>query len=85
MIRDEIKDKLAIRNGLGKERYGDRVREDVRKEMSADDELAILRKAVAILFEVVNTLHHDEISHPEFIAYNQRVEEIKKKHEVLKG
>ena len=53
--------------------------------MSADDELAILRKAVAKLFEIVSTLHKDEINNAEFAEYNELIEGIKKKNEVLKS
>lgn len=85
MLTEEKKDYLAGLNDFGNERYGDRVKEDIHKEMTADDELAILRKAVALLFEVVDTLHHEEISNVEFKKYHNRIEEIKKKYEVLKS
>lgn len=85
MLTEEKKDYLAELNDFGNERYGDRVKEDVHKEMTADDELAILRKAVAMLFEIVSTLHHDEINNAEFAEYNALIESIKKKYEVLKS
>ncbi len=77
MITEDKKDKLAKLNGLDKERYEDRVRASVRKEMFPEDEIAILRKAVAKLFELVAFLHPDEIDKAEFEAYNNLIEAIK--------
>ena len=84
-MTEELKIKLAKLNGLSQELYEDNVKADVRKEMSADEELAILRKAVAKLFEVVSMLHHDEINNEEFAEYNALIESIKQKYEVLKS
>ena len=83
-MTEETKNKLAKANGLSQELYEDRVKADVRKEMSADEELAILRKAVAKLFEIVSTLHHDEINNAEFAEYNNLIESIKQKHAINK-
>ena len=84
-MTDETKRILADMNGLSKEYYEDKVKKDVRKVMSADDELAILRKAVAKLFELVSVLHNDVINNAEFAEYNELIESIKKKNEVLKS
>lgn len=82
-MTESMKNKLAKANGLSQERYEDKVKEDVRKEMSADEELAILRKAVARLFDIVATLH-PEVDNAEFEEYNALVEQIKHRHkEVL--
>ena len=78
MITEDKKDKLAKINGLDKERYEDKVRSAVREEMFPEDEIAILRKAVAKLFELVSYLHPDEIDNAEFAEYNALVENIKK-------
>ena len=83
-MTEAMKYKLAKINGLEQERFEDMVKEDVRKEMSADEELAILRKAVAYLFDLISNLHEGEIDNSEFEKYNALVEGIKKKHEVLK-
>lgn len=77
MMTEGKKDKLAKLNGLDKERYEDRVRASVREEMFPEDEIAILRKAVALLFELVSYLHPDEVNHEEFHAYNALIEHIK--------
>lgn len=77
--------KLASANNLSQELYEDKIKADVRKEMSADEELAILRKAVARLFEIVSILHPDEINNAEFVEYNNLIENIKKKHEEIKA
>lgn len=84
-MTDKTQKDLADMNDLSQALYEDKIKEDVRKEMSADDELAILRKAVARLFEIVSTLHKDEIDNIEFVEYNELIESIKKKHEVLKS
>ncbi len=78
-MTNELKDKLASINDLDKERYEDKVREAVRNEMFPEDEIAILRKSVAKLFELVSYLHPDEVNHEEFDAYNALIESIKEK------
>ena len=77
MITEDKKDKLAKINGLDKERYEDKVRASVREELFPEDEIAILRKAVAKLFALVATLHPDEVTHEEFDEYFNLVEKIK--------
>lgn len=76
-MTEAMKDKLSRMNGLEKKRYEDKVRGAVRNEMFPEDEIAILRKAVALLFEVVATLHPGEINNAEFKAYNELIEKIK--------
>ncbi|MBQ3063989.1 MAG: hypothetical protein IJC99_04225 [Clostridia bacterium] len=51
--------------------------EKIRKKRSESEELAVLRKAVACLFEVVAKLHAGEIANEEFLAYHAEVERIK--------
>lgn len=78
MISDKLKNSIAQKNGLTKERFVESVRSDIRNELklSTDDEIAILRKAVALLFDIVSTLH-PEVNNAEFAEYNALVEEIK--------
>jgi hypothetical protein len=78
MITEERKDRAAKINGLEKERYEDRVRASVRDEMFPEDEIAILRKSVALLFDIISLLHSEEINNAEFKEYNDRIEAIKK-------
>lgn len=78
MITESRKDRAAKINGFEKERYEDKVRAAVRDEMFPEDEIAILRKAVAKLFQLVSYLHPDEINNAEFAEYNALVENIKK-------
>mgnify|MGYP006874652710 CR=1 FL=1 len=78
MITEERKDRAAKINGLDKERYEDKVRASVRDKMFPEDEIAILRKAVAKLFEIIAVLHPYEINNAEFKEYNDRIEAIKK-------
>ena len=54
------------------------IREDVREKHESHDELAILRKAVAYLFELISTLHEGEINNEEFAKYHAEIEAIKK-------
>lgn len=49
----------------------------IRKTRSESEELAVLRKAVACLFDVVSKLHEGEINNEEFKAYHSDVERIK--------
>jgi negative regulator of replication initiation len=83
-MTESMQKKLSKKNALTQELYEDKIKEDVRKEMSADDELAILRKAVAKLFEIVSTLHKDEINNAEFEEYNELIESIKRKHKEIR-
>lgn len=76
-MKDERKDLLVKMNDLEKPMYEDRVRTAVRKQMFPEDEIAILRKAVAKLFTLVATLHPDEVTHEEFDEYFNLVEKIK--------
>lgn len=78
MINDSRKDRAAEINGFEKERYEDKVRAAVGELMFPEDEIAILRKSVAKLFELVASLHPDEINNAEFAEYNALVENIKK-------
>lgn len=83
-MTESMQKKMAKKNALTQELYEDKIKEDVRREMSADDELAILRKAVAKLFEIVSTLHKDEINNAEFAEYNELIESIKRKHKEIR-
>lgn len=78
MIPDNIKNALAKANGLTEERKTELIRERVQKKYPHPyDEVAILRKAVAVLFEVVAKLHPAQINNAEFAEYNAIVEQIK--------
>lgn len=79
MITESRKDGAAKINGLEKERYEDKVRAAVGEVMFPEDELAIHRKAIAYLFEIVATLHPDKVRHEEFEVYNALIESIKEK------
>lgn len=72
-MTEQEKNKLAELNGYSEDRYTDKVKEEVKKEQSLEDEVAILRKAVAHLYE----LHEGETPIEEFAEYNSRVEAIK--------
>lgn len=78
MVSRSKKNELYKLNGLAEDRYRQIVAEDVAKEISPSEENAILRKAVAYLFELIATLHPDEVRNEEFRAYHAKVEEIKR-------
>lgn len=46
------------------------------KPRSQNEELALLRKAVKCLFDIVKTLHYEEIKNNDFIQYYNDVEYI---------
>lgn len=79
MITEKMKDALANENGLVQERFVELVRSGVKNKLklTPDDEIAILRKAVAIIFDVVALLHPETISNEEFKAYHETVESLK--------
>ena len=86
-MTEGTKDTLAVMNGFGKERYGDKVKERVKRDLKLhpEDEIAVLRKAVALLFEIVSKLHSEEINNSEFLEYHALVETIKSEHVDLKS
>ncbi len=59
--------------------YAQKVRKAVDKEYKLADEVAILRKAVAYLFEIISNLHKGEIDNEEFAKYHSEIENIKSK------
>lgn len=74
----DIINALNKANALEEKYKTQKIRKGVRKKYpNASDELAILRKAVAILFEVVSVLHSGQINNAEFAEYNAIVEQIK--------
>lgn len=77
MISENLKNEIAIKNGFAEDRYLESVRSRVGKQFKLADELAILRKSVAYLFELIASLHSDEIDNAEFEEYHAAVEAIK--------
>ena len=69
--------KLAELNDMTNDLYIQEVRAEVRKQYDPQDEIAMLRKAVAILFDVIALLHSEDLNNEEFKAYNDTVEAIK--------
>ena len=74
----ERKNRVYRANSLQEERYHQLVSESVAKRYSPSEENAILRKAVAYLFDLIKTLHPDEIVNDEFREYHEAVEEMKR-------
>jgi hypothetical protein len=73
MLTNNEKDKLAQLCGLTEERYTDKVKEGAQQIYPyLEDEVAILRKAIAYLFS-----KNGEEGEAEFAEYNAAIEAIK--------
>lgn len=81
---DKTKEELAVANELGNVLYADRVKRTVKTEMDLEDEVAILRKSISLLFDIVSKLHPGHIDNSEFKEYDTRIEEIKERFKYLK-
>lgn len=76
----ERKNRVYKANSLQKERYHQLVSESVARRYSPSEENAILRKAVAYLFDLVKALHPNDIVNDEFREYHEAVESLKRLH-----
>ena len=77
-LTEKEKNELAIECGYSEELYTDKVKEGVKKKYPhPEEEIAILRKAIAYLFELISKLHDGELNNAEFAEYNAIVEQIK--------
>lgn len=75
---ENVKNALAKANGFDNERRVELIRERVREEFpNTADEIAVLRKAIAYLFDLIATLHHGELNNEEFAKYNAFIEHVK--------
>jgi hypothetical protein len=83
-MNKELEIFLAQINGLVEEKYEDEVRSEVSKAYFFADEIAILRKTVCQLYELMKQLHPEIINSPLFEEYNNKIEQIKqeKKNEL---
>ena len=80
MFTENDKDRLAELNGVTAERRADKIKERVKKQYRVEDELAITRKMLKRVFDLVVELHGEEISDKviaEFKQYFADVERIK--------
>lgn len=77
MIDKNRQRQMAEHNGALEELYVQEVRDEVSKIYDPDDELAILRKAVSYLFDLIATLHAGDINNAEFAEYNSKIEQLK--------
>lgn len=68
---------LVNKNEKTDKLYVQEVRKEVSKKYDKADEIAILRKAVSYLFELIATLHAGEINNAEFAEYNAKIEQLK--------
>lgn len=80
MITNNEKDKLAQLCEFGEERYTDKVKEGAEENYPfLQDEIAILRKQESVILQWIQEKFGEDIRLPEFIEYNNTIEEIKKK------
>lgn len=78
MVDEKIQKALDEANGIQEKKRIQLIREGVREKYpNPSDEIAVLRKAVSVLFEVISTLHEGEINNVEFIEYHDTIETIK--------
>lgn len=71
---------LAKANGFEQELYVDRVNERVKKSFRSEEETAITRKAIALILELIKTLHPDAVNDERYkqaMEWNAAVELIK--------
>ena len=71
---------LSEQNGAIDELYAQDVRKNVAKEFQAGDELALHRKMMKEMFELIVELHGSEVKSDvidKFMAYFDKVEQIK--------
>lgn len=74
----DLKTALATKNGYSKERYTELVREKVKEKYpNKADEIAILRKEIAVLRSTIETLIGKPLPSTTFAEYNNTVESIK--------
>ena len=76
-MNEKIKLDLVRKNDKLNALYTERVRKAVDKEFKLADEVAILRKSMAYLFELISHLHEGEIDNEEFAKYHLEIEKIK--------
>jgi hypothetical protein len=84
-MTEQEKNKLAQLNGYTNERYTDMVKENIKDKngplgMVVEDEVALARKMLKKVFDLVVKLHGKEIADEviaEFAEYNEKVEKIK--------
>lgn len=70
--------KLANKNGFSQERYVELVRSRVKEKYpNKADEISLLRKEIATLRGVIETLTGTKLPDTKFVAYNAEVEQIK--------
>lgn len=75
MVDKEIQKALDEANGLQKKKRIQLIREGVREKYPIPaDEIAILRKTVKYLMDVIATIHPEAIDYPEFTEYFNYIE-----------
>ena len=75
-ISDKVKDLLAEANGTQEERSDEVARERISRAMHVAEELAVIRKTVKYILEIIAELHDGEIDTKRFDDYNERIEKI---------
>ena len=79
-LTEKEKTRMAASNNLAQELRGDRIRAGVKKKYKLEDELAITRKMLHRLLDIISKLHGREFTDEvtkEFKQYYDDVEAIK--------
>lgn len=85
MITENDKNKLANINGFSKERRVDRIRKGVGRIYRIEDEIAISRKMLKRVFDLVVELHGKEIADEVIAEFKKYFEDVEKVKEEVDG
>ena len=84
-LTEEEKDRASSRNGWAKERRADKIKKAVSKKYKLEDELAITRKMLKRVFDLVVELHGKEIADEVIAEFNQYFDDVEKIKEEASG
>lgn len=77
MITEEKKNALAVASGLAEERRVEMIRTGVKVKYSLEDELALLRKELKWIGNILSEICKSSTLSPEFLMYDAFVESVK--------
>ena len=84
-LTEEEKDRASARNGWAKDRRNDKIKAGVKKIYSLEDELAITRKMLQRVFDLVVELHEKEIADEVIAEFKQYFEDVERVKEEVDG
>lgn len=85
MITEEKKNKMAIECGLTERRKTMCYRESIKKDLSPDDEIAILRKGLVCALNTIAMLHPEIITETAFVETIEYFNLIEAKKNMVKS